>query len=179
MNSNAHARDSAPTRRRARTARAGLAVGAVLLALAAAPESDASPETLRRSCANLLQGPVDLLVSPYTAGRSVATNLESVSESRWAQGAYAVLAWPGLLALDVGNGLYRGLAGAVELVPGIALFPFEADFPRIYDPDAQNEVLWRWQNPLAEDPRWFKWVPFLTPFSMDLELGQSSAWADY
>ena len=68
-----------PFTRQARQAVA--AVATALLVLSMAPASaQASPETLQRSMGNLLQSPLDVVLAPVVAFRTLFTNLRDVDD---------------------------------------------------------------------------------------------------
>ena len=138
----------------------------------------ASPDTLRRSLEDLTMGVADIAVAPVTAGIAVADNLDAVSGNGFSQGVYTLPGWLGLTTLHVLTGVCRFTWGALELVPGIVLFPFSADLPD-WDGFRSGEKLVDWQNPLAESPGWVKWVPLTTPATIDLRLGPVHPWGRY
>lgn len=159
-----------------------LALGGAAPLLGGLPgEAAASPDTLRMAFENLLQGPVDMALAPVTAGRTVAQNLDDVGPAPVAPAAYAVLGHPGLTLLQVGCGALRMVSGAVLLVPGVVLFPFEdVDVP----PEANvfgrgPRMLVDEQNPLADEPEWLEYVPPATPATMDAELGIQVPYSEY
>ena len=65
------------------------------------------------------------------------------------------------VTVSVGAAVIRGVAGLIELVPGIFLLPFETDIDALYDPADRGAALVEFENPLAEDGV-AKWFPMIT-----------------
>lgn len=151
--------------------RAALAVATVLLATCAmtlAPTgAEASPETLQRSVSNILQAPLDIVLAPVVAFRTLITNLRDVEDTPAVQVAYALPGYVWLTGLQAGAGVLRGVAGLLELVPGIVLLPFKADLDALYDPADRGGALVEVENPLGE-VSWLEYAPMLT---FDLRFG--------
>ena len=153
-----------------RSGRAG--AFAVLLAGLAAGPSHASPETLRRSFGNLFQAPLDVVLAPVTAGIATVRNFDEVGDHPAEAAVYAVPGYLGLTILQVGVGALRLVSGAVQLLPGLVLFPFEGvDLAGRFDYFSHGEALVEGANPLAEEPPWLVWVPIATPFTIDAKFG--------
>jgi hypothetical protein len=110
----------------------------------------ASPETLQRSVGNLVQAPLDMLLAPVVAGRTLFQNLRDIDDSPGVRVFYAFPGYLWLTGLHVGAGALRGIAGALELLPGIFLLPFETDLDALYDPAETGGALIEVENPLAE-----------------------------
>jgi hypothetical protein len=110
----------------------------------------ASPETLQRSVGNLVQAPLDMLLAPVVAGRTLFQNLRDIDDSTGVRVFYAFPGYLWLTGLHVGAGALRGIAGALELLPGIFLLPFETDLDALYDPAETGGALIEVDNPLAE-----------------------------
>lgn len=145
-----------------RQAANAVAVVAALLALSMAPTSaQASPETLQRSMGNLLQSPLDIVLAPVVAFRTLFMNLRDVGDTPAVRVAYALPGYVWLTGLQVGGGVMRGIAGALELIPGIVLLPFEADLDALYDPADRGGALVELDNPLAE-VGWLEYAPVVT-----------------
>jgi hypothetical protein len=110
----------------------------------------ASPETLQRSVGNLVQAPLDMLLAPVVAGRTLFQNLRDIDDSPAVRVFYAFPGYLWLTGLHVGAGALRGIAGALELLPGIFLLPFETDLDALYDPAETGGALIEVENPLAK-----------------------------
>ncbi len=151
-------------------ASAALAPGAAL----------ASPDTLRMATENLVEGPVDMVLAPVTAGRVLVHNADEVGLDPVGGPAYGVLGSVGMTVLHVSWGLLRTLSGAVLLVPGVLLFPFEGvDVPEEANVFQHGEALVEAGNPLAEDPPELKWIPPATPATIDAKLGIEVPYSRY
>ena len=84
----------------------------------------------------------------------------------------------GLTGLQAAQAALRVLTGAVELVPGIVLFPFGTDLPADFNVFRRGELLLDLENPIAKTPPWLVYVPIVTPFAIDVRLGPVSPWAE-
>jgi hypothetical protein len=120
-----------------------LALG--LLALPAAPAA-ASPKTLKRSIENLTQWPLDVATAPVVSVWTIQRNLRDIGDSTAVRIFYPVPGFFWNTMVQVGAGVLRGVAGVLELGPGIVLLPFEADMAPLFDPSLDNEALVDWQN---------------------------------
>jgi len=123
-----------------------LATGAVILAGLAGPAS-ASPETLKRSMSNLLMGPLDVAFSPYVAAKSVYTNLQNVDDTIGVRVAYAFPGYIWNMGVQIGAGTVRVLAGAIEFLPGLGLFFFDADLDPLFSPVEHSAALVDYDTP--------------------------------
>jgi hypothetical protein len=138
---------------------AAVAMAAGLLLAPAA--SEASPETLRRSVGNIVQAPIDVLLSPVVAARTLVTNLRDVDDTIPVRVVYAAPGYVWLTGVQVGASVLRGVAGALELVPGVFLMPFETDIDPLFDPADRGAALVELENPLAENSV-VRWIPLVT-----------------
>ncbi len=125
-----------------------LAPLALVAGLALAPPALASPETLKRSVGNLAMAPLDFFASPVVAGTTVWRNLNEIDDTTGVRVFYAV---PGLFwttAVQAGASVLRGVAGGLELLPGLFLLPFETDMDPLFDPSEDNEALVNLETPV-------------------------------
>jgi hypothetical protein len=157
-------------------------VAAVVLAattLAPAP-AQASPETLRRSFGNILQGPIDSLLSPITGMLTLARNLNDIDDTPAVRIVYALPGWIWLTGLNFGSGGIRTITGLLEILPGVILFPFETDIDPLFDPVVDARALFEWDNPLEynENP-WVFYNPIVAPFAIHVKFGIDYTRADY
>lgn len=161
--------------------RAGLLFVAALAAVLAVPAgAGASPDTLRMATENLVEGPVDMVLAPVTAGRVLAHNAGEVGLDPVGGPIYGVLGGVGMTALHASWGLLRTLSGALLIVPGVLLFPFEGvDVPEEVNVFAHDEPLLEAENPLAEDPPELKWVMPATPVTIDAKVGVEVPYSRY
>jgi hypothetical protein len=118
--------------------RFGVLVPVLALVLLVASPAGADPETLKRSLSNLAMAPLDLALSPYTGPRSVVLNIQDIEDSTGVRVFYFL---PGLFwntGLYMGAAMLRGVAGALELLPGLGLFFFDAELDPLF-PAADNQ----------------------------------------
>ena len=108
------------------------------------------PETLQRSVGNLVQAPLDILLAPVVAGRTLFQNLRDIDDTPAVRIFYALPGYAWLTGLHVGAGALRGITGALELLPGIFLLPFETDLGTLFDPAETGGALIEYDNPLAD-----------------------------
>lgn len=121
-------------------------VGASLLS-ASAP-AQASPETLKRSMANMLYAPFDMVLSPITSAFTLVGNLRDIDDTTAVRVVYAAPGYLWLTGLNLFAGSLRGVAGALEFLPGVAVYPFDADLDALYDPADRGPALVELENPL-------------------------------
>lgn len=123
-----------------------LAAALLLLGLATTP-AHASPATLKRSIENLVLSPFDILMSPIVAGKTVYNNLRDIDDSTAVRIVYPLPGWAWVTMVQAGAGALRCVTGALELVPGIVLLPFDADLQPLFDPADENEALVDYELP--------------------------------
>lgn len=122
-----------------------LAVLASALALplvAMAPgEAQATTATIKRSVQNLLFFPVDFALSPYVATRTVYNQWSSSGDTDAVKIAYPIpgVAWA--ISVNMGASVIRGVAGALEFLPGLVLIPFDQDLTPLYDLAERNNAV--------------------------------------
>ena len=143
-------------------ARVAAFVGVVgLLAGIVPATAQASPETLRRSIGNIVQSPLDVVLAPIVAGRTLVTNLRDVDDTTAVRVFYAAPGYFWLAGVQVGSAVLRGIAGGLELLPGIFLLPFETDIDPLFDPADRGAAMVELENPLADNDI-AKWFPMIT-----------------
>jgi hypothetical protein len=119
-----------------------IVAGLVASLVAAAPgDCQAGTKTLRRSAQNILFFPLDLVLSPYVATKAVYTNWKASDDTTAVKIAYPIFGVVWAMSVNAGASAIRGLAGLLELVPGIVLVPFKADMSPIYDLPENNQAL--------------------------------------
>jgi len=124
-------------------------LGAVLaLVFVVASPVSASPETLKRSVENMVMFPLDLVLSPVVAGKTIYTNLRDIDDSNAVRVAYPVPGFAWVTFVQMGSACIRGLTGVLEFVPGVGLLFFDADLDPLFDPPAENEALVDFENPV-------------------------------
>lgn len=155
-------------------------VGLSLALLAAPGGALASPDTLRMALANLMQGPIDVAAAPVVAGRTLYHNAHEVGLGPVGPVAYGLLGGVGLTLVQAAWGTLRTASGAVLLVPGLVLFPFEkVDLPERADVFGRGDALLAAENPLAKDPPWLKYVLPATPATVDATVGITVPYSRY
>jgi hypothetical protein len=122
----------------------------VALLVAAAPGiSHAGAKTLARSVQNLLFFPFDLALSPFVATKITYEKWRESSDTKAVKYGYALFAPIWNCGVVAGASVIRGVAGMIELLPGIALLPFDGEMSAIYDlPETQPA----WVDVGAEAP---------------------------
>jgi hypothetical protein len=126
--------------RRPKSALLACAAVASLAVLAPSP-AQATTATIKRSMQNLLLFPVDFALSPYVATRAVYTSWRNSDDTDAVKVAYPLpgVAWA--ISVNMGASVLRGLAGALEFLPGLVLIPFDADLQPLYDLSENNAAV--------------------------------------
>jgi len=127
--------------------RPGLLADLVLLLAGLAGPASASPETLKRSIGNLVFAPFDLAFTPIVSARDVVNNLQNVDDTMGVRIAYAVPGYVWNMGVQIGACATRAIAGALELLPGIGLFFFEADLDPLFPPVERAPALVDYDTP--------------------------------
>jgi hypothetical protein len=107
----------------------------------------ASPETLKRSVSNLTQAPLDLLFSPMNGLLAVITQMNEQEDPVAVRVVFAV---PGVIwntGVNIGASVIRFITGGIEFVPGVFLFPFDADLDSLYSPVENAAALVEFDTP--------------------------------
>jgi hypothetical protein len=126
-----------------RASSTALAFGVAAAIAAAAPEpARATTATIERSAANLLLFPLDVALSPYVATKATYVGWKSSNDTKAVKYFYPVFGVPWMISVNVGASCLRGLAGALELLPGLVLIPFKADLDPIFDLSEDNPSLY-------------------------------------
>ena len=112
------------------------------LLLVAPGSAQATTATIKRSIQNLVLFPLDLALSPYVATRTVYNQWRASDDTDAVKVAYPLpgVAWA--VSVNMGASLLRGVAGALEFLPGLVLIPFDADLAPLYDLAENNNALW-------------------------------------
>ena len=120
-----------------------------------------------------------VVVAPVNAGSATRANMEYVSDNAILQGLYAVPGFLGFTVLQVGQATLRIIGGALEVLPGLALFAFETDLSEDFNLFRQGTLMGDFENPLGENPPWLAYVLPLTPITIDARVGPMCPWARY
>lgn len=126
-----------------------LACAALPLVGAVAPAT-AGPQTLKRSIENLTLAPLDLAMSPVVAGRTLYRNLNDIDDSPGVRLVYPAPGYVWLTSVQAGASVLRFVTGAIELVPGLLLLPFEAEIDPLFDPADENDALVNFETPVYD-----------------------------
>jgi hypothetical protein len=102
-----------------------------------------------------------MLLAPLTAGYTLVNNIRDIDDSTGVRVAYAVPGYGWLTGLNFAAGAMRGVAGIIEFIPGIVVYPFTADLDALYDPADRSPALVEIENPLADSDS-FGFVPLLS-----------------
>lgn len=124
------------------------ALAAFGLVLALAGPAAASPETLKRSVTNLTMAPLDLVSAPVAAVWTIRRNLADVDDSRNVRLFYPAPGFVWVTMNHAGASVLRGVAGALEFLPGLGLVFFETDMSPLFPPAVDNEALVNYETPL-------------------------------
>lgn len=111
----------------------------------------ASSETLKRSISNITQAPLDLVLSPMVAMISV---VEGMLEQDDPVAVRVVFALPGYIwntGVNIFASSIRFVTGGLELIPGVALLPFEADVGTLFSPVDSAGALFEIDTPCCID----------------------------
>jgi hypothetical protein len=134
----------APPRGRPAWVRSSLLAAALATALVGvAPGSaHATTATIKRSVQNLAFFPIDFVLSPYVATRAVYRNWRSSDDTPAVKIVYPIpgVAWA--ISVNMGASVIRGIAGALEFLPGLVLIPFKSDMAPLYDLAENNAAVY-------------------------------------
>jgi len=174
---------SAHVRRRSETRTKRLCVALLAaIGIAGLPgASHATDATLRMALSNVINGPLDSVVSPYTGGHILVNNLRDIDDSRAVRVTYAVPGYVWLTGLQFSCGAIRTITGGLETIPGVLLFPFDNDMDELFDPvESASAIVAEWENPVAENEAWYvRWNPVATLISIPFRFGLNYTRADY
>ena len=111
---------------------------AALLLVATPGTSQAGHKTLARAGQNLLFFPLDIALSPFVSAKITYDSWRSSEDTKAVKYGYALFAPIWSFSIEAGASVIRGVAGALELLPGLALLPFDAEMNPLYDlPETQ------------------------------------------
>ena len=113
----------------------------------AARPAAASPETLKRSVSNMTMAPLDAVFSPYVSAKNVYNNLQNVDDTMAVRVAYLIPGYAWDLGVQISAASIRAIAGAIEFLPGLGLFFFDADMDPLFSPVEKSPALVDWDTP--------------------------------
>lgn len=151
---------------------------ALVMTLCLAPaQLRASPDTLRTALTNVVGAPFDVALSPVVGAQRTSEN-RGIGSDRPQRAAWSFFGFFGQTGLQVLTGAARLTTGALQLVPGVLLFPFpDTDLPAYLDPFGTGEGIVDLENPLGHS--WLRWVPPVTPLTIDFKIGVRSQVGDF
>ena len=103
-----------------------------LFALASNP-AQATTDTLKRAVGNIVQAPLDLVLSPVVAGTTMVNDLREIDDSLGVKIAYPVPAFLIKTTVHMGASVIRGVSGVLELFPGMGLLFSDNDMDPLFD----------------------------------------------
>ena len=107
---------------------------ATALVLVAPLSAQASTKTLARSVSNIFFAPLDILLSPVTAGKGQVEKMTEIEDTMGVRIAYALPGYIWYTGVIIGAGTIRGLTGLIQFIPAVVLLPFETDMDEMMDP---------------------------------------------
>ena len=107
---------------------------AMSLMLVAPLSAQASTKTLARSVGNIFFAPLDILLSPVTAGKGQVEKMQEIEDTTAVRVVYALPGYLWYVGVIVGSGTIRGLTGMIEFIPAVVLLPFQTDMDPLMDP---------------------------------------------
>lgn len=115
-----------------------LAVG---LVAGSAPTAQAGAGVLKRAVSNIVCAPVDLALSPAVAGTTMVHNLQNIGDSKAVRYFYPPFGFLWLTGVQAGASVLRGISGGLELLPGLALLPFDYEMQPLFGPADKANAL--------------------------------------
>ncbi len=125
----------------------GMLASGILLLCGLAGTASASPETLKRSVSNLLMAPLDFAFTPIVAANSVYHNMQNVDDTMDVRIVYAIPGYCWDMGVQLGGAAVRAVSGAIEFLPGIGLFFFDADMDPLFAPAEKSHALVDFDTP--------------------------------
>ena len=107
---------------------------ATALVLVAPLSAQASTKTLARSVSNIFFAPLDILLSPVTAGKGQVEKMTEIEDTMGVRVVYALPGYIWYTGVIIGAGTIRGLTGLIQFIPAVVLLPFETDMDEMMDP---------------------------------------------
>ena len=121
--------------------RMGSWLAAALLGIGLAAPAAATTDVIQRSFENMPQGVADVVLSPYTAGRSIYTNMTTIQDTPGVRIAYIVPGYFWNVMCNFGGGVIRTLTGVMELPTGLVLLFSDAEMEPLFDPVEDNDAV--------------------------------------
>jgi hypothetical protein len=119
------------------------AVGVLFSLLVLPTPALAGSETLKRAFGNIVQGPIDVVLSPITAGIVQYRNMTNIDDSTGVRVFYFLPGYVWLVGIHAAASVLRTLAGIFELLPGLVLVFTDAEMDPMFAPSEKSEgVIW-------------------------------------
>ena len=113
--------------------------------------ANASTATLKRSISNITQAPLDLVFSPMVGLISVVEGMLEQDDPFWVPVGFALPGYVWNTGVNIGLSAIRFVTGGLELIPGVALLPFEADVGVLFSPVESAGALFEMDTPCCID----------------------------
>lgn len=123
------------------TRRLAMLALAITFVFGAAGKASADPYTLKRSIENLSQFPLDLVLSPVVAGRTIYNNMNNIGDTTGVRIFYPVPGFFWNTFVQGAASVLRGVTGVIEFVPGVVLLFSDAELDPIFDPVEDQDAL--------------------------------------
>jgi hypothetical protein len=119
-----------------------LAAGIALLVVSVPGVSHARGKTAIRAVQNLVFFPIDFALSPFVGGKAIWEKWRDSDDTKAVKYGYAPFAPIWGISVQAGASVLRGVGGALELLPGLVLIPFDAEMDPLYDlPETQPALV--------------------------------------
>jgi hypothetical protein len=90
---------------------------------------------------NILFAPLDIVLAPAVAGKTIYQNMRDIDDSQWVRIVYPVPGFVWVTGVTIGGGILREVTGLIELLPGLGLLFMEADLDPLMAPVERGEAL--------------------------------------
>lgn len=124
---------------------------AISLSVLSSGGASASSDTLKRSVSNITQAPLDLILAPMNGLLSVITRMGEQEDPTAVRIAFFV---PGVIwntGVNIGASTIRMITGTLELIPGVLLFPVDADLGPLFSAVDSAGALVEFETPCCLD----------------------------
>lgn len=126
----------------------GTAVALLFSVLLLPTPAMAGAQTLKRGVGNIIQAPIDLALTPITAGIVVYRNMRNIDDTTAVRVAYALPGYLWLVGLFMGASVLRCFSGFLEFIPGLFLVFTDAEMDPMFAPVERGEAV-IWDYPTA------------------------------
>jgi len=110
----------------------------------------ASPETLQRSVGNIVQAPLDMVLSPIVAGIGITQKLSDIEDTMAVRVVFTVPGYIWYTGVCLFGGALRGVTGLIEFLPGLILLPAaDTDLDPMFAPTERAPALVERDEPIV------------------------------